>query len=110
RIGWHRPSWAWRLGWILHGLGIDVARPWGYLVPDPWRMRKCSYFWTEWIDGAQHARSVAQDEPGRTRLTGEYWFAHRVADMLGRLHNAGVYHRDMNWGNLLVNESSQRVW
>ena len=109
RIGWHRTSWAWRLGWIIHSLGVNVAQPWGYLVPAPWRIGKCSYFWTEWIDDARHARSLASEPSSRALLTDSLWFPLGVAEMLARLHGGGVYHRDMNWGNLLVNTNSQRI-
>lgn len=110
RIGWHRTSWAWRLGWIIHNLGIDVALPQGYLVPQPWNVGKRSYFWTQWIEGARPARVIAQCDAHAAALVEDEWFAQHVAEMLAKLHMGGVYHRDMNWGNLLVNESLRRVW
>lgn len=109
RIGWHLPSWVWRTSWRLLEADIPVPRPWGYVTPNLLRPELACYYWAEWVEHAVPAKNLAR-EPDRRHVVTDRRFARQTAEILARLHGAGCYHRDMNWGNLLVDATNDRVW
>lgn len=103
---------AWRLGHALLARGISTAPPVVALQPAGWRWRGASYLATEWIEGAENLhlfgwrlRATPMDE--RLRLATVC--AKSLGHLLGRMHAAGVSHRDLKGANLLVVERRAEV-
>lgn len=109
-IGWHLPSWVWRTSWRLVEAGVPVPQPWGYFTPQSLTSRRASYLWAEWIDSALPAVRFARMPDRRSAVIDCDAFARQSALLLAHLHQAGFYHRDLNWGNVLVEPVSHRVW
>ena len=103
---------AWRLGQALLTRGIPTAPPVAAFQPAGWRWRGTSYLATEWIEGAENLHlfgwrlnACPMDE--RLRLAAVC--AKSLGRLLGRMHAAGVSHRDLKGANLLVVERRAEV-
>ena len=94
-----------RLGMELLSRGIPTARPLAAIIPDRWQLSSESYLATEWIEGTVHCYAwlfrigKLSDSARRRELTG---MANSVGDLLGKMHAAGVSHRDLKPGNVLT--------
>ncbi len=109
-IGWHLPSWVWRTSWRLLEAGVPVPQPLGYLTSKSPSGGRSSYLWAEWIDSALPAVRFARMPDRRAEVVNCDTFAERSAELLAHLHDAGFFHRDLNWGNVLVEPTKHDVW
>jgi serine/threonine protein kinase len=103
-LGGNRTLRAWRMGHRLAALGVTTSRPVAVVVP-PWiRPGRPSYLTTEWVAGAnltQFADGLERLEP-RRRQRRLHAAAAALGELLGRMHAAGVSHRDLKAGNLFL--------
>jgi tRNA A-37 threonylcarbamoyl transferase component Bud32 len=103
---------AWQRGHALLARGIPTARP--LVVSEPrggWFARD-SYLVTERIAGAvdlhEYARRLAsRTTPDRERRVRQ--LAQSVGTLIGRMHAAGLSHRDLKANNLIVVERAGSV-
>lgn len=106
-----RPSGAlrtWRLGHALLERGIATARPLAIVVPPRRRFGAPTYIAAEWVAGSRNLGEFAASLEGDSRQTRRRRVAAvacALGTLLGRMHAAGVSHRDLKAGNLLVTES-----
>jgi tRNA A-37 threonylcarbamoyl transferase component Bud32 len=96
---------SWRLAQSLRSHGIATPRPIAACSAHPWCPRRTSYLATEWIEGAEHLhqygwRLAAFPSPARLRCAARC--AESLGQLIGKMHAAGIAHRDLKAANLLV--------
>lgn len=96
---------SWRLGHKFLNHGIATARPLAVIIPRRHATANDSFLITEWIDGGLNLtdfyRRIEELPPSRqVRLLRAA--ASRLGNLLGRMHAAGITHRDLKPGNLLL--------
>jgi tRNA A-37 threonylcarbamoyl transferase component Bud32 len=99
-----RAALAWRRAEALLQRGVATARPILVCQPRGWR-RAVSYLATEWIEAADNLHLYGwrlANEPERLRLREAAQCAESLGRLLGRMHRAGIAHRDLKAANLLV--------
>jgi hypothetical protein len=96
---------AWRHAWTLLDCGVATARPVAACQPRGWRWRGVSYLATEWIEEAENLHRYGWrlgQQPLDRRLAEARRCAESLGRLLGRMHAAGIAHRDLKATNLLV--------
>ncbi len=100
-----RAEQSWRLGHALLVRGIATARPLAMVIPK-WQFKpRVSFLVTEWIEGAkdfhQFAWSLAKLPEGECfRISCRV--AENLGELVGRMHEAHVTHRDLKGCNILI--------
>ena len=103
-----RPSRAmrmWRIARLLLDHRVPTPRPLAAVSPRLPRRSGPNYLVTEWIDAAENLhlygwRIVRLPASRRLRLAGRC--ATSLGSLIGRMHAAGIAHRDLKAANLLV--------
>ncbi len=119
--GWWKAFWgrfrtsralrAWTLGRTLLALGIATPRPLAAIEPRRGPPRGANYLATEWIPGENlhvFAWRLAK-LPSERRLRLASRCAENAGRLLGRMHAAGVVHRDLKAANLVAVEAENDV-
>ena len=107
-----RARQAWRHAQTLLSRGVATARPIAACQPRGWRWRGVSYLATGWIDGAENLHQYGWrlgQQPLGCRLAQAGQCAESLGRLLGRMHAAGIAHRDLKATNLLVVASAEGV-
>ena len=103
---------GWELGRALLARGIATPRPLAACEPrKPWFFRT-SYLATEWIAGGENLHLFGwrlADYPAPQRLRLACRCAINLGRLLGRMHAAGVVHRDLKAANLLAAQTHDNV-
>lgn len=103
---------TWRLGRALLAHNITTPRPLAVIVPRWFQVAAEAYLAIEWIDGARNLRHVVGDlhrmAPRRQR-TLRRTAAVNLGNLLARMHEARVSHRDLKATNLLLKETVSSV-
>ena len=103
---------GWELGRALLARGIATPRPLAACEPrKPWFFRT-SYLATEWIAGGENLHLFGwrlADYPAPQRLRLASRCAINLGRLLGRMHAAGVVHRDLKAANLLAAQKHEDV-
>jgi tRNA A-37 threonylcarbamoyl transferase component Bud32 len=84
--------------------GIATARPLAVIVPSRFDVASPSWLATEWVEGetvASFAERVAQLTPS-ARKTAADTAAIALGTLLGKMHAAGITHRDLKSHNLML--------
>jgi len=115
RLGWlkkltgfirvNRTLRAWRLGQAFLDRGIATARPLAVVVPRRPLIESDSFLVTEWIEGGLNLTDFCrrvEELPASTQPRLLRAAAFRLGDLLGRMHAAGITHRDLKPGNLML--------
>jgi hypothetical protein len=103
-LGSNRTLRAWRMGHRLAARGIATSRSIAVVVP-PWtRLHEPSFLTTEWVAGENLVQFITRLQALEPRERRRRLHAAAVAlgELLGRMHAAGVSHRDLKAGNLLL--------
>lgn len=110
-IGPSRAFRDFRRAAALLARNVGTAGPLLACRPRGWR-RATSYLATEWIEGAENLHlwgwRLARC-PARQRLRSAARAAESLGHLVGRMHAAGIAHRDLKAANLLVLEGPQDV-
>ncbi|MBW3538818.1 MAG: lipopolysaccharide kinase InaA family protein [Planctomycetes bacterium] len=108
----NRVARSFRLARTLSEAGVATARPLAAVMPRWYRPFAPSYLAVEWLEGAvnlhvylRRMRGLAGRELHRTSAAA----AESLGRLLGRMHAAGVSHRDLKPGNLLVRAAGGAV-
>jgi tRNA A-37 threonylcarbamoyl transferase component Bud32 len=107
-----RATRAWRLARELRARDIDTPRPIAVSGGHGWRARTTSYLATEWVEGAENLHLYGwrlATRPLDERLHSAARCAECLGRLIGRMHAAGISHRDLKGANLLVVEGEQGV-
>jgi tRNA A-37 threonylcarbamoyl transferase component Bud32 len=102
-------NWEWAQ--VLLARGIATPPPVVACRPGGWR-RNTSYLATQWLDGAENLHLYGwrlARHPLAARCRSASRCAESLGRLLGRLHAAGIAHRDLKAANLLVAEASAEV-
>lgn len=94
---------VWQLARRFEEFGIATARPLAVIVPswDSWR--RDSYLVTSWIEDSCNLHLLLERTPVSDHSGGRAKAAARsVGALLGRMHAAGISHRDLKASNLVV--------
>ncbi|MGD0900680.1 MAG: lipopolysaccharide kinase InaA family protein [Thermoguttaceae bacterium] len=110
-LGRARAFREWELAAALMARDIATAEPILACRPAGWR-RATSYLATEWIEGAENlhlflGRLAARPAPERLRSAA--LAAVSLGRLVGRMHAAGIAHRDLKAANLLVVQRPEGV-
>jgi tRNA A-37 threonylcarbamoyl transferase component Bud32 len=104
---------AWVAG---HGLllrGIPTPRPIAVLERKRYHLIRESYLITERIDGArslkQHMLEVIPSLPAEQRRQRVRWLAVRLGQLVRRLHERQISHRDMKGSNILITPGTDHL-
>jgi tRNA A-37 threonylcarbamoyl transferase component Bud32 len=109
-LGRDRAMRGWRLGHALLARGIATARPLAVVTQRGW-MPRDGYLVTQWLPNATDLhQSLWQLEklPANARQVHVEKLAHRLGELLGRMHAWGVAHRDLKGCNLLVQSRGEQ--
>lgn len=110
-VGPNRALRDFRRAAALLARNVATAAPLLACRPRGWR-RATSYLATEWIEGAENLHLYGWRLalcPARQRLRSAARAAESLGHLLGRMHAAGIAHRDLKAANLLVIERPQGV-
>lgn len=103
---------AWRLGRALLSKDIATPLPVAACCPRNWPESTTSYLATEWIEDAEHLHQFGWRLAGLPldeRLRSAARCAESLGRLIGRMHAAGVNHRDLKGANLLVVEGGDSL-
>jgi len=84
--------------------GIATARPFAVIVPSRFDVASPSWLVTEWVDGetvARFAERITQLAPSAQKSAADA-AAIALGDLIGRMHAAGITHRDLKSQNLML--------
>jgi tRNA A-37 threonylcarbamoyl transferase component Bud32 len=104
-LGENRTFRAFLAGQRLLMLGVATARPLAVIVPSRFDLHSPSWLATEWLDGAEELarfaarlrhRSTGREAPSADAA------AVAVGTLLGRMHAAGIAHRDLKPQNIML--------
>lgn len=104
-VGPNRTLRTFLIGNQLLALGISTARPLAVITPSRFDLAAPTWLATEWLEGAEDLAAFAERFrrlPPRSRLATASAVAAAVGELLGRMHAAGVTHRDLKPQNLMV--------
>ena len=103
---------TWKLGHELLARGIATARPLAVIVPRATRLSGDGFLISEWLEGAASPAEFLQllrpFEP-RARLRRTRVAAHKLGDLLGRMHARNISHRDLKPGNVLLQDREHDI-
>ncbi len=108
-VGWHGAVWMWQAAWKMRRLNIPAPEPNGYLDPTFQNPGACSFFWSEWVEPALTLRQMAEAPKTRDQVINSQKLPIQAGDILARLHNHGLYHRDTSWKNFLLNPETEQL-
>jgi len=104
-VGPNRTLRTFRNGHRLLDLGIPTARPLAVITPARFDLTAPTWIATEWLDGSEDlaafARKCRRVPPNDAHLRA-ISAAAAVGGLLGRMHHAGVTHRDLKPQNLMA--------
>jgi tRNA A-37 threonylcarbamoyl transferase component Bud32 len=106
---------TWRMGHALLARGVETPRPLAVIVPRWFSRRRESWLATEWLEGGENLTAFLERLSSREPLLGRRTLdaaARSVGDLIGRMHAAGIAHRDLKASNLLLSAAGTelRAW
>lgn len=108
--GLFRPTRAfrgWRMGRLLRAKGVATPQPLLACREIGWSEGGRSYLATRWIEAAENLHAYGWRllaRPASKRFRSAVRCAESLGSLIGRMHAAGVAHRDLKAANLLVVE------
>ena len=100
----------WEMTNIFKSLGVPVASPLGYIIERKGLLRTASYFFSQYLKGAQDLRRLSQDIQDFPMWIEKKKIISRFAQMLSRLHNDGFCHGDTKWSNIMADRNTGEFW
>ena len=103
---------TWRLGRRLLEYNITTPRPLAVIVPRWYQIGVEAYLAIEWVDGARNLRQVAlslSQFTSTTRRSFMHAAAKGVGELIARMHEARISHRDLKATNLLLRKTASGV-
>lgn len=91
---------AWTGAAALVERGVPTPDPVAFLEFRRAGLVRCGYFLAEWVEGAREIRFLFRELKGGTLRA----LLERLVPFLRACHDAGVLHRDLSDGNILVRE------
>ena len=103
---------TWRLGRELLEHNITTPRPLAVIVPRWYQLGVEAYLAIEWVDGARNLRQVAlslSQFTSTTRRSFTHAAARSIGELIARMHEAQISHRDLKATNLLLRKTASGV-